>query len=102
MDNRVESIFSFIVQVFTQIRDSKDTKTLTTFKEEVLQRIVQLSQLSIPEVVNLCHQWYDNNNLLIIDKLQENLELQLNYIEAILESYKEEDLSEKSKEAEII
>ena len=101
MENRVESIFSFIDKVLKQIRDSKDTKKLSSFKEEVLQRIVQLSQLSIPEVVNLCHQWYDSDNMLIIDKLQDNLELQLQYIEAILDSYKEEDFSEKNKETEI-
>ena len=101
MENRVQSIFKFIENVLKQVKDRKENEKLNKLKTEILERIPDLSALSIQEVVKLCYQWYKGDNILIIDKLKDKMDLQLAYIEEILVNYKEEDMSQKDAEAEI-
>ena len=94
--NKDKVVFHFIEKTLKLLYDIKNNDTLNSFKKTILDNILNLSKLSIKLLSELITIWFDNNQKLVIDILEN--EDKLNYIEYILQQYKEEELSPGDQE----
>ena len=97
--NKDKKIFNFIQKTLTLLKETKENDSLNSFKKIILEHIIDLSKLSNKSLSQLILIWFNNNQKLVIDILEN--EDKLNYIEYILNEYKEEDLSQGQQEYQL-
>lgn len=88
--NKCKNIFNFIEKTLKILKETRNNESLNLFKNKILAHIIDLSKLSNKSLYQLILIWFNNNQKLVIDILEK--EDKLNYIEYILNDYKEEDL----------
>ena len=96
LSDKIKVTFNFIEEIL----NSGNSNSVLQFKEIIVDRIYQLGELSSEKLIEIINKWYENDHLLVLDKLNDKPELQLNYIEKVLEKYKEDEISNKENEIE--
>ena len=88
--NKEYKIFEFIND-FMNGCEKGDKKT---YKKELIERIEKLAELSIDKLFNMILKWMNEDQLLVIEKLNEKIDLKLKYIELFINFYEENSISE--------
>ena len=96
LEDKINVTYKFIEEIL----NSGNSNTVNQFKNIILEKIFQLGELSSEKLIEIINKWYENDHLLVLDKLNNKPELQLNYIEKVLENYKEDEISNKENEIE--
>ena len=98
-NNKDKKIFNFIEKTLKLLKETKNNDLLNSFKKTITEHIKDLSKLSNKSLSQLILFWFNNNQKLVIDILEN--EDKLNYIEYILNEYKEEDLSQGQQDYQL-
>ena len=88
--NKEDIIFEFINSFMNDCRD--DQKKI--YKKELLERVKELAEISIDKLLNMNLKWMNTEHLLVLDKLNEQRDLKLKYIEEFINFYEENNLNE--------
>ena len=88
IDKKVEKTFHFINNILKQYKEEGKKEKLDEFKQEIIKRIQKISELSSESLIEIVGDWFDNNHFLILDKLDNNDNLKLIYVENLLNKYK--------------
>jgi len=88
LQNKENVLFSWIDSTLKELNDT-DLYNFELLKEEVLNKLTNLSEISIESVTLLVENWFSNDQNKIISKLNKVKPLQLKYVENLLEKYKE-------------
>lgn len=99
IENRAKKTFDFINTSLKELTEKNKKDLLRMFEEEVLSKYPQLASLSITELTKINRVWFDNNHTRAIEKLSKK-EYQLEYVETILEEYKEDELASEKIETD--
>ena len=78
------SIFEWINETLQELSVS-DLYHFDLLKEEVLNRLSSLTEVSIEQVIYLVESWYKNDQTKVLSKLNNVKQLQLKYVENVLE-----------------
>ncbi|MCQ2817604.1 MAG: hypothetical protein MJ252_10100 [archaeon] len=101
IEKRTETMISFINTTLTKLQSKKDS-AFTTFKNEVLIRIVDIGNLSPPNLNILVDSWYSKEKKLVLNQLEKDPKLELQYIqqevEKINKNIKEENNAEETED----
>lgn len=99
--NKEKLVFDWISDTLQDLNNIGDPD-FEILKKEVLDNLNLLADMSIEFVSKLVEKWFENNQLYVIHKLDNAKNLQLKYVESVLEKFKEEaDYNlESSKSAE--
>ena len=95
--NKEDKIFEFINN-FMNICGKNEQKI---YKKELLERVGKLAEFSIEKLFNMILKWMNEEHLSVIEKLNENSELKLKYIELLINYYEENIIIEKSNKKNI-
>ena len=66
-----------------------DVYNFDRLKDEVLNKLPDLADISIDNVTQLVENWFNNDQKKVIDKLDKVKNLQLKYVESVLEKHKD-------------
>ena len=92
IDNRKDNVFNFINSTLQSLKETKNKEKSTSFINSIMERIYNLANISISNLTEFTFQWLNDNPLTIIDKLSNDKQLQLNYLEEVLSHYKEDNI----------
>ena len=95
--DKIETTFSFINEVLKNFKKD-NMKKYKEFKEEIYKRFIKLSKLNIKKFQDLIEKYFENDHLKVLEKLSEDKEIKLDYIEGVLENYKENNLPTEEEE----
>ena len=90
--NRTDKTFDFINKSLKELTDSKQNDKIKLFQEEILSKYIHLASLSIKELTKLNQNWFNDNHSRALEKLSPKKECQLEYVETVLEGFKEDEL----------
>lgn len=80
LENKVENLFEFINESLTNLQKKNDSQ-FTTFKNEIMIRIVDIGNMSPEHLSTLVDTWFDKDKKQIINQLEKDPRLQLQYVE---------------------
>lgn len=89
MFNKEKEIFTWINDGLSELQFNSDPN-FDVFKKEVLENLNNLAKLSIDEITKLVERWFGNDQLYVISKLDGVKDLQLKYVESVIDKFKEE------------
>ena len=95
--DKIEKTFSFINEVLKNFK-KENMKKYKEFKEEIYKRFIILSKLNIQKFQELIEKFFENDHIKVLQKLSEDKEIELNYIEGVLENYKDNNLPTEEEE----
>lgn len=81
-------IFAWIDDTLRELTDI-DVYNFDRLKDEVLNKLPDLADISIDNVTQLVENWFNNDQKKVIDKLDKVKNLQLKYVESVLEKHKD-------------
>lgn len=84
-----KTIFDWINDSLYELESNSDPN-FTILKKEVLDNLNHLAKLNIDFVTKLVEKWFENDQLFVISKLDMVKDLQLKYVENIIDKFKEE------------
>ena len=96
-EDKIDKIYSFIDNILKDYK-KENKEELEIYKNEIHNRFILLARLSMNKFIDLISKWFDNNHIASIEKLNENKEVELKYIEKVLDSYKESNLPTEDEE----
>ena len=99
-EDKIKKTFDFIDETFRKYKNHKQEK-FEEFKNECMKQLNVLCELSSLDLYQLIINWFENNQSLVLEKLSTNKLNQLNYLEKVLASYKEDYLPIEDKEIEV-
>ena len=88
IEKKEEKTFHFINNLLKQYKEEGNKEKLEEFKYEIIKRIQKIADLSSESLIGLVTDWYDNNHFLILEKLQNDDDAKLKYVENLLNKYK--------------
>ena len=88
IEKKVEKTFHFINNILKEYKEQGKKDKIEEFKREIIKRIQKVAELSSESFIEIVADWFDNNHSLIIDKLDNNDNLKLIYVENLLNKYK--------------
>jgi len=88
IEKKVEKTFHFINNILKEYKEQGKKDKIEEFKQEIIKRIQKVAELSCESFIEIVTDWFDNNHSLIIDKLDNNDNLKLIYVENLLNKYK--------------
>ena len=92
-DNHIKDrelqVFQWIDETFRELEDD-NVLSFESLKKEVLNKLPMLADISIPNVTILVEDWYKNEQDEVIHKLDKFENLQLKYVESVIEKFKDE------------
>ena len=88
IEKKVEKTFRFINKFLKEYKYENQLEKIEDFKQEILKRIKELAELSSESLIELVIDWFDNNHFLILEKLQNDDDAKLKYVENLLNKYK--------------
>jgi len=88
IENKEEKTFHFINNLLKQYKEEGKKEKLNEFKQEIIKRIQKVAELSSESLIEIVTDWFDNDHFLILDKLDDNDNLKLIYVENLLNKYK--------------
>ena len=89
INNKEKVIFDWINDSLYELEVAGDSN-FDTLKKEVLDNLNLLAKISIEHINKLVEKWFENNQLYVIGKLQGVKDLQLKYVENVIDKFKEE------------
>jgi len=89
LQDKETKVFEWIDYTFKELKD-EDDENFNSLKQEVLNKLPLLADISIQNVTALVENWYENEQDLIIEKLDKAEDLQLKYVENVMEKIKED------------
>ena len=95
--NKEDKIFEFINSFMNDCRD--DQKKI--YKKELLERVKELAEISIDKLLDMNLKWMNTEHLLVLEKLNEQRDLKLKYIEEFINFYEENNLNEVKEKINI-
>lgn len=87
--DRETKVFEWIDETFRELYED-DPVNFEALKEETLNKLPILADLSIDNVTRLVENWFENEQDLVIHKLDKVSNLQLKYVENIIEKFKDD------------
>ena len=99
IENRNKKTFDFINTSLKHLTETNQKDHLRMFEEEILSKYPQLAGLSITDLTKLNRVWFENDHIRAIERLSKK-EYQLEYVEAILEQYKEDELASEKNDTD--
>ena len=88
IDKKVEKTFHFINNLLNEYKEEGKKDKIEQFKQEIIKRIQKIAELSSESLIEIVTDWFDNNHFLILEKLENNDNLKLIYVETLLNKYK--------------
>ena len=88
LTDKEDILFNWIDTTLKELSET-DTYNFELLKSEVLEKLTNLSEISVDQVAKLVETWFQNDQNKIIGKLGKAKPLQLKYVESVLEKYKE-------------
>ena len=88
IEKKVEKTFHFINNLLKQYKEEGKKEKIEEFKQEIIKRIQKIADLSSESLIEIVTDWYDNDHFLILEKLDNNDNLKLAYVENLLNKYK--------------
>ena len=98
--DKINKTFDFIDETLRKYK-YQDPEKFKIFKNECKEKLIDLCSLSSQNLYNLIYEWYDNDQNLVLNYLNSNKLLKLDYLEKVILSYKEDYLPIDDKEIEI-
>ena len=95
--DKTDKIYLFIDNILKDYK-KENNEEFEIFKNEIHNRFILLARLSMNKFIDLIGKWFDNNHIASIEKLNEDKEIELKYIEKVLDSYKENNLPTDDEE----
>lgn len=89
LQDKEKKVFEWIDLTFRELKD-EDDDNFNSLKEEVLNKLPLLADISIEKVTSLVENWYENEQDVIIEKLDKAENLQLKYVENVIEKIKDD------------
>ncbi len=89
LQDKEKKVFEWIDFTFRELKD-EDDDNFNSLKLEVLNKLPLLADISIQNVTSLVENWYENEQDLIIEKLDKAEDLQLKYVENVIEKIKDD------------
>ena len=96
-EDKIDQIYLFIDNILKEYK-KENTEEFEIYKNEIHNRFILLARLSMNKFIDLIGKWFDNNHIASIEKLNEDKEIELKYIEKVLDSYKENNLPTDDEE----
>ena len=93
--NKEEKIFNFINEFM-----AKSKKESEIYKKGIIERGRDLAELSIEKFLEINLKWLNNEQLLVLEKLGENNDIKLKYIEQYINYYNEKKMNEENHKIE--
>jgi WD40 repeat protein len=94
INNKQDKVFEWIDETFKELNE-EDPINFDSLKEEVLNKLHILADLSIDNVTKLVENWFEHEQDEVIHKLDKVSNLQLKYVENVIEKFKDEDNERK-------
>ena len=88
IEKKVEKTFHFINNLLNEYKEEGKKEKIEQFKQEIIKRIKIIAELSSESLIEIVTDWFDNNHFLILEKLENNDNLKLIYVENLLNKYK--------------
>jgi hypothetical protein len=90
--DKENKVFEWIDETFKELQE-EDPLNFDSLKEEVLSKLPILADISIQNVTRLVENWFSLEQDVVIHKLDKAENLQLKYVENVIEKMKDEDIS---------
>ena len=88
IEKKVEKTFHFINNLLNKYKEENKKEKIEEIKQEIIKRVKKLAELSGESLIEIVTDWFDNNHSLILEKLDNDDNLKLIYVENLLNKYK--------------
>ena len=99
IEKKVEKTFHFINNLLNKYKEENKKEKIEDIKQEIIKRVKKLAELSGESLIEIVTEWFDNNHSLVLEKLDNDDNLKLIYVENLLNKYKNNaNLMEEQKD----
>ena len=84
-NQKCAEFFGWINQLIIELFNKKDVEHLKLFKKTILDHLIDLCHLSIPDVILLVTEWFKSEQEAVIDSLKNDSSLQLDFLKRFLQ-----------------
>lgn len=84
LNAKVAILFGWINETFINLNNSRDVENLTKIKEHILEQLIPLSKVSIPNVILLVKEYFNSQQEAVIESLNGDKALQYDFLKRFL------------------
>lgn len=84
LNAKIAILFGWINETFINLNNSRDVANLTKIKEHILEQLIPLSKVSIPDVILLVKEYFNSQQEAVIQSLNGDKALQYDFLKRFL------------------